>query len=167
MRLPLLKQGYLHFHPLRHFCPASPSPFSLSPKTVHSKPICQQAPPGACPIGSPETWDSTRPRFFYAYFLFTAFLPTAFQTTHPPNMALAIFAPAYAGLPRLRQTPRFFMCLFPFITLFINSPFNSFICQMRLIRICPVRAFPPTPHTNPTFLLYHFIPQILLTLTHQ
>ena len=49
-------QGYLHFHPLAHnqadtSTTAHPFPFSLSPKTVHSKPICHQAPSGACPAG--------------------------------------------------------------------------------------------------------------------
>ena len=88
--LPLPRQDYLHFRPSAHYQTAAHhkrppplrSPYPL--KTTHSKPICHQAPPGACPC--PKQDINCSPRFFLHLFSFFCTLyKLHIQTIYPPS----------------------------------------------------------------------------------
>ena len=109
------------------------SPYPL--KTAHSQPICQQAPPGACPcLSRPLT---ATPRFFYVPIFLSrhCYLHPLKPSCHQATLAVA--CPCNAGLSPT-ATPRFLRTHF-FIYGIITNHFLNHLAIKRTSCACPVR----------------------------
>ena len=85
--------------------PPAPSPFSLPQKTAHSQPICQQAPPGACPCLSRSL--TTAPLFFMCLFSYHGTVTYTPLNHLATKQRLPLLAPATQGYLHFRPSAHY------------------------------------------------------------